>query len=505
MSDEPFAERQIGPYVLRSLLGRGGMGEVYEAFDTTKERVVALKLLSPGLSHDEVFRERFRRESYAAARLHEPHVIPIHDFGEIDGRLYLDMRLVRGSDVRKILRMEGLFTPSRAVLIIEQIAAALDAAHADGLIHRDVKPENVLVADGDFAYLADFGIARNFADEKLTSTQATVGTCQYMAPERLEDGRVGPAADVYSLSCVLFEMLTGVPPFRGTSLGQLVRQHLSEPPPAASSIHPGIPAALDAVIIRGLDKNPDERFASAGEFAEAARRALTGATPPPSGTAVMPVYDPSQSASNYEPTSAVPAYSNTAPQQAAPQQATPQRHAPTAMHHQTANVPMAPRRSKATTATLVLLVLAVLALGGAFGWLVWTTKLGPGNSQETSSTVAQPTTTTLAPITPVANADNRGFTGGGPRCDGIDSATVVGQSEGWQVVVCRALFGRLTLKAVDTNSNSSVEVNGATETGGGFTATDRDGTVYDVSSERLLITQGGSAVTEERWTAYTRY
>ena len=252
------------------------MGEVFEAFDTTKERVVALKLLSANLSTDETFRERFRRESYAAARLHEPHVIPIHDFGEIDGRLFIDMRLVRGNDVRKILRTSGPLAPARAIYIVEQVAAALDAAHQDGLLHRDVKPENIIVADGDFAYLADFGIARNFADSKLTSTQATVGTCQYMAPERLEDGAVGPGADVYSLTCVLYEMLTGLPPFPGPSLGQLVRQHLSEPPPLASSTRPDVSGALDQVIVRGLAKNPAERFATAGELGEAARRALTG-------------------------------------------------------------------------------------------------------------------------------------------------------------------------------------------------------------------------------------
>ncbi len=493
MSDEPFAERQIGPYVLRGLLGKGGMGEVYEAFDTSKERVVALKLLSPELSHDEVFRERFRRESFAAAALHEPHVIPIHDFGEVDGRLYLDMRLVRGSDVRKILRMEGLFAAPRAVYIIEQVAAALDAAHHDGLIHRDVKPENVIVADGDFAYLADFGIARNFADSKLTSTQATVGTCQYMAPERLEDGEVGPPADIYSLTCVLFEMLTGVTPFQGTSLGQLVRQHLSEPPPTASAFRPEIPPALDAVIKRGLAKNPADRFATAGEFAENARRALTGGTPPPTGTAVMPTmgagYDPGIATSYEQP----PQREHTAPQ--------PQQHAPTATQRPQP-VQYAPRRSKATTATLVLLVIAVLALGGAFAWLVWTTKLGGGSTTET--TTAAPTTTTVAPITPVANADGQGFTGGGPRCTGLDRAEALGESAGWRVVVCRALLGRLTFKAVDLATNSAIDINGATETGGGYSASDRDGTTYDVSSERLLITRNGSVVSEERWSAYSR-
>src|SRR5690348_11499053 len=177
--------QQFGQYRIEGIIGSGGMGEVFRAYDTRRDREVALKLLPTALSDDPEYQRRFQRESYAVARLHEPHVIPIHDFGEIDGRLFIDMRLVRGSDVRKILRTEAFLSPSRAVRITEQVASALDAAHHDGLLHRDVKPENVLVADGDFAYLADFGIARSFTDSSLTSTQATVGTCQYMAPERL--------------------------------------------------------------------------------------------------------------------------------------------------------------------------------------------------------------------------------------------------------------------------------------------------------------------------------
>ncbi|MCE5291120.1 MAG: protein kinase [Nocardiaceae bacterium] len=503
MSDEPFAERQIGPYVLRSLLGKGGMGEVYEAFDTSKERVVALKLLSPELSHDETFRERFRRESYAAARLHEPHVIPIHDFGEIDGRLFIDMRLVRGSDVRKLLRTEAFLSPSRAVHITEQVASALDAAHHDGLLHRDVKPENVLVADGDFAYLADFGIARSFTDSSLTSTQATVGTCQYMAPERLEDGKVGPGADIYSLACVLFEMLAGVPPFRGASLGQLVRQHLSEPPPQVSLVRPGVPQSLDAVIARGLAKNPAERFATAGEFAEAARRALTGATPPPNATSVMPTmgagFDQpeattawSQTAVHQPTTAGQPDRPKTAPQPVVPTQYA----APMAPHHP-------PKRSKATTATLVLLVLAVLALAGAFGWLVWTTKLGGGSSTATGTTTM--TTTTTTAITPVPDADAQGFTSPpGPRCNGVESAAIVGRSEGWQVVVCKGLFGRYTFKAVELNGNDQVSINGASGSGSSYTATSRDGTTYETTDEHLVVTKNGNVVADDRWTAFTQ-
>jgi serine/threonine-protein kinase len=178
------------------------MGEVWRAHDTATGRVVALKLLPPHLAADEVFQERFRREAYAAAALNEPHVIPIHNFGEIDGRLYVDMRLVEGSDLLDILA-EGPLSPPRAVMIVEQVAAALDAAHQIGLVHRDVKPSNILVAKFDFAYLIDFGIARAADQTSLTSQGSTVGTWAYMAPERLSTGEAGPSADIYGLTCAV--------------------------------------------------------------------------------------------------------------------------------------------------------------------------------------------------------------------------------------------------------------------------------------------------------------
>ncbi len=174
---------QFGPYRLDELLGRGGMGEVYRAYDTTKDREVALKLLNPGLADDAVYQQRFRRESHAAARLGEPHVIPIHDWGEIDGVLFIDMRLVAGEDLRALLRREHALAPARAVTIIEQVASALDAAHADGLVHRDIKPENILIAQNDFAYLVDFGIAHGSDDTHLTQAGTAIGSIAYMAPE----------------------------------------------------------------------------------------------------------------------------------------------------------------------------------------------------------------------------------------------------------------------------------------------------------------------------------
>ena len=189
----------FGPYEIRSLLGAGGMGEVYQAYDTSKGRIVALKLLRPELAAHNGFQERFRRESRVAARLQEPHVIPVHDWGEINGVLYIDMRLVDGSDLHAVLRRNGPLEPARAASIIAQVAEALDAAHAAGLIHRDVKPENVLLTASNFAYLVDFGIAHLGGESGITSAGSAIGSFAYMAPERFTGGPIGPQTDVYSL------------------------------------------------------------------------------------------------------------------------------------------------------------------------------------------------------------------------------------------------------------------------------------------------------------------
>ena len=197
---------RFGPYELHSLIGVGGMGEVYRAYDTVKERMVAVKLLRAEMAADSSYQERFRRESRVAARLQEPHVIPVHDFGDIGGTLYIDMRLVEGASLKDELRANGPLEPGRAASIITQVAAALDAAHADGLVHRDIKPENVLLTPDDFAYLVDFGIAHDGGDASVTKTGLIIGSCAYMAAERFAGGHVGPPADIYSLTCLLYEM-----------------------------------------------------------------------------------------------------------------------------------------------------------------------------------------------------------------------------------------------------------------------------------------------------------
>ncbi|MDX1888102.1 bifunctional serine/threonine-protein kinase/transporter substrate-binding domain-containing protein [Mycolicibacterium sp. 050158] len=264
----------FGHYQLHELLGRGGMGEVYRAYDTRTERVVALKVLPPHLAADTAFQQRFRRESQAAASLSDPHVVPIHGFGEIDGRLYLDMRLIEGKTLADLLaERKGPVAPELAVAVIEQVGTALDAAHRAGLIHRDVKPSNILVTDREFAYLIDFGLARTADEKGMTTAGNTLGTLAYMAPERFDAGQSDPRSDLYALGCVLYEALTGSRPYPADSLEQQIAGHMVQAPPRPSAFDPKL-TAFDAVVAKGMAKKPGQRFQSGAELAKAARTAL---------------------------------------------------------------------------------------------------------------------------------------------------------------------------------------------------------------------------------------
>jgi serine/threonine protein kinase len=275
MSGERF-----GPYRLDELIGHGGMGEVFRAYDTAKGRYVALKRLQPALAQEPEFRARFRRESTVAARLRDAHVIPIHDFGEIDGQLYIDMRLVEGIDLASLIAERGPLTPQRAVGIVVQIARALDSAHADGLVHRDVMPSNVLISEGAdegyYAYLVDFGIAHPAAAVRLTQTGFPLGTLEYMAPERFLHGAGDLRVDVYALGCLLYECLTGDTSFPGEGLPMQMYAHLATPPPKPSMRASDIPEQLDKVLAQAMAKDPNERYAAAGELAAAAHAAVNG-------------------------------------------------------------------------------------------------------------------------------------------------------------------------------------------------------------------------------------
>ena len=281
----------FGRYRLISLLGRGGMGEVWRAHDTDTDRVVAIKVLPAEASDNEEFTQRFRREAHAAARLNTPHVIPIHHYGEIDGRLYVDMRLIEGQDLHAALAA-GPMEPRRAVRIIEQVATALQAAHKVGLIHRDVKPSNILLDENDFAYLIDFGIARTVGDVGLTGTGDVIGTWPYMAPERFSTGEPDARADIYALACVLYECLTCERPFPGDTVEQQVAGHLSKPPPRPSLARADVPAELDHVIAAGMAKDPNQRYATTVELATAAQNAVTTPIARPAGAAPATVVGP---------------------------------------------------------------------------------------------------------------------------------------------------------------------------------------------------------------------
>jgi outer membrane protein assembly factor BamB/predicted Ser/Thr protein kinase len=268
---------QIAGYRVESLLSRGGMGEVYLAEQDAPRRKVALKLLSPELSEDPGFRERFARESEAAASVDHPNVIPIYASGQADGALFIAMRYVEGTDLHSLLAEEGRLRPERAVHICAQIADALEAAHERGLVHRDVKPANILVGKADHAYLSDFGlIRRSEVSSGITRTGQFMGTIDYVAPEQIKGEAVDGRADVYSLGCVLYECLIGEPPFRRDTEVATLYAHLEDPPPMPSTKAPTVPPALDAVVARSMAKVAEERFATAGELGVALNDAVTG-------------------------------------------------------------------------------------------------------------------------------------------------------------------------------------------------------------------------------------
>ncbi|ORV46278.1 hypothetical protein AWC00_04990 [Mycobacterium conspicuum] len=274
--EAPATEVEFGRYRLFEKLGQGSMGAVYRAHDTALDRDVAVKLLQPELAAEPGFQERFRREAYGAGRLANPNIIPIYETGEIDGRLYFVMPIVDGVDLNKVLKRDGAMSPQRAVRVVEQVAGALDAAHKSGLVHRDVKPSNLLMVGEDFVYLIDFGLVHEADAGRLTMTNVAPGSPAYMAPERFGSGKnVDARADVYSLACVLYECLTGRLPFSGGGVEGLAAAHRGSEPPKPSSFNPAIPVGFDAVIARGMAKEPQDRFQSARELAVAARAALT--------------------------------------------------------------------------------------------------------------------------------------------------------------------------------------------------------------------------------------
>lgn len=457
----------FGPYQLRSLLGQSTTGSVYEAFDTSRGRVVALKLLADDLSRDPSYAERFRRECRAAAGLREPHVMPIHDWGEIDGVLYLDMPLVPGRDLGAVLRADGPLPPAAAVEIIGQIAAALDAAHSVGLVHRDVTPENILVTNEGFAYLLNVGIGRGAGD----------GSQAFMAPELLGGGPVDGRADIYSLACVLQEAANGSQNASG-------------------------PTAFNTVIATGMAHSPQGRYRSASELAHAARDALTQRGPSGNGTTINQL-----------------AYANA--YQAAP----PQSWQPPPARKS----PMVPMLLSLLAVLIVALGGAVGWVMLSKDTPADVSAVAARTSARTAPAVATtvpPTTTTAAPVTTrpqvstspapttrsaplrtvgVSGADGQGFLAvPGARCNEANPAVAVARTTKSYVTVCLTGAGRYYYKGVRALDGAAIELDDPVPTGSGFIATSNDGTRYVLDSSRLTISSGGEVLGQEPVLEYFR-
>lgn len=495
---------RFGPYELNSLIGVGGMGEVYRAYDTIRERTVAVKVLRAEMAADAGYQERFRRESRMAARLQEPHVIPVHDFGDIDGVLYIDMRLVEGPSLKDELRANGPLAPTRAASIIAQVAAALDAAHSDGLVHRDIKPENVLLTLDDFAYLVDFGIAHGGGDPSITTTGLVIGSCAYMPAERFGDGQVGPAADVYSLTCLLYECLTGRPPFEAGDLRQLMVAHMFSPPPRPSIMRRGISRAFDDVIAKGMAKQPSERFSSTGELAKAATAAASGVQAPPAPPAL-----PSPPSSDTRQFSAVfpnPAGTGYTPY---PQDVRP---------------PETPKRKSRFGPTQVALVVVTIVLLGVA--VVLAAQLVSGNQDgagppQTTLAVPPPsvstTTETVEPSTPASatptttspstsatalsgmpGTDAQGFVDHSARCDAGSTPAAAIRTANSLAVVCETAPGSYYYRGERLSDGAALQLANAVPAGGGFDVTNpADGARYEVRPDHLTISSNGRVDSNE--------
>ena len=292
------ADSRIAGYWLEEQIGQGGMAVVFRARDERLHRLVALKVLAPALAGDGESRQRFIRESRAAAAVDDPHIIPVFEAGETAaGALFIAMRLVPGGDVYSLVRRIGPLSAPRAAAIVSPVASALDAAHAAGLVHRDVKPANMLLdtrpGRPDHVYLSDFGLSKGTVSTSagLTGAGHFMGTLDYISPERIEGHQADGRADQYALACSAFEMLTGAPPFRSPEAAALMYAQLSQPPPALTSRRPDLPAAADQVFARALAKAPGDRYASCREFADAMRAAF-GLAPYDSGPEPIPAAEP---------------------------------------------------------------------------------------------------------------------------------------------------------------------------------------------------------------------
>ncbi|WP_330184757.1 protein kinase [Nocardia sp. NBC_01503] len=538
------AGQRFGQYELRRLLGVGGMGEVYEAYDTIRDRTVAIKLLDVELAKSPTYVERFRRESHTAARLQEPHVIPVHDWGEVDGVLFIDMRLVVGRDLKGYLAAEGPMPPQHAVGVVEQVAAALDAAHRIGLVHRDIKPANILLTGELFAYLVDFGIAHAESDAQLTSMGSAIGSFAYMAPERFEhDNALSASADIYALGCVLYESLTGEIPFKTDSNLSTIRAHMMAPPPRPSA-RTGVPASFDRIIATAMAKDPARRYASAGQLARAARVALLHADSQVTRASVGPTMVAPPAVQSFPPRSSQASgpvgygehpsgpvgYGERRSGQVDYQASQPTRYgipATPPREHPSAPLPLPSARDRGTLPMVVgALIAVVLMLGGILAWLLLSgndnggTASGPGapgtvttsNPGTVNTTRPGPTTQpgnpATTPATPafigsVSGTDAQGFAGN-PRCKADNPAYAIGRTAASRVLICRTGVGRYYYMGARNSDGAGIELDDPVPDGsGGFSVTNPgDGTRYTVTAAALTIVSGGKVVANEAMIEY---
>ena len=366
MSTDPRVGTQIGDYRIERVLGRGGMSVVYLAEHTRLKRKAAVKVLSPELAEDPTFRARFVSEWERLAQLDHPNIIPVFEAGEADGSLYIAMRYVETTDLKALIEQQGRLDPERAIRIVSQTASALDAAHAQSLVHRDVKPANILVAVGvgpegtDHVYLSDFGLTKHTQSKSgLTQTGHFMGTIDYVAPEQISGKDVDGRADQYALGCVLYQSLTGQVPFPREEETASLFAHLQDAPPRVTAERPDLPPAIDDVVARAMAKQREERFDSCTDFVRAARSALD--VP---GSAIRPVPAPAtpETVLAAAPTSPAPADLPSAPSMStpvAPASATP---APPGDAEPTAPAHAAPSSGKRNLGWLLIAAGVVVAL-----------------------------------------------------------------------------------------------------------------------------------------------
>jgi serine/threonine-protein kinase len=370
VADDPLIGKIIAGHRLVELIGQGGQSVVYVAEHLRLGRRRAIKLLPARFAQDQEARARFEEEWKAAAAIEHAGIVEVFDAGEVDGELYIVMQYVPGSDLGGLVAAEGPLEPERALRILEQVAQALDAAHAAGLVHRDIKSANILVGEGDRAYLSDFGVAKLArAGDSRTRAGYFIGTADYAAPEQIEDRDVDGRADVYSLGCVLYYCLTGTAPFPRDNQTQVMLAQLHDPPPRPTASRPDLPPALDTVLGKALAKDRDERYATCREFVAAARDAAAQpvpAAPPPRPASPPTVAVPTPRSGDTAPAGGIPV----------PVEAPLPRPAPAPVAGQPP--PAAPRRRRRVGLTAVVGGLAGFAVLAGIGLVIWFAALKPG-------------------------------------------------------------------------------------------------------------------------------